>query len=753
MINDPIFPDQWQIHPSSPWNVRAYPVWLDYTGKGVTVFVADDGFQVDHPDLAANIISHVNLETMEPDGRPRSENDNHGTSVAGLIAAPINGLGVVGVAPEASLILGRLPFSDEEEDPSHTAETNAFALAKNYDVMNNSWGYTPLGDSWFDEDFQEVYANLVTAVREGRGGLGTIIVFSAGNEQLDEETGQPFQYNSNLKNLQNHPYTIAVANLTVDGSIYSDEGNSLPGANVLVAAPGEGTVTTDRLPPDGYIPYDAYTEFGGTSAAAPVTSGIVALMLEANPNLGFRDVQEILAYSARETPFMQARTNGAENWNLGGLTFSDAFGFGVVDALAAVSLAETWHKQSTAQNQLEQNFELTGLAGRALGSTLSHSFTVNDSVSLEHVLLAVNMDGVSLEHLRIELISPSGTRSTLISDALVETDGLVFEFSSVQFLGEDAAGTWTLEMTNTGPTGRINEIAFTALGGNAPRAHVITDAVLNATGPLVMDTEGYSVINAAAFGGDAVINLSAGTMAFDHLSGTITDPSLVRFVATGDGDDTIVVNSLDNVVRAGRGNDLISSGLGDNIINAGPGLDVVYYSQHAATALQVTGNREQAVVLADDFSDLLHQATLVVSRDYVVTMLAPTAGISARGLDPHFYLEQNPDVAAAVDQGWMSAEQHYQSYGIFESRAPNPLLAPDFYLENNPDVALAVEQGLLTAHDHYFSSGWLEGRDPSAYFSTTSYLEIHQDVALAGMNPLEHYLLYGITESRAAYLA
>ncbi len=741
MITDPLFPHQWQLHPSSPWNVKAYRVWPDYTGKGVSVLVVDDGFQTDHPDLEANIISQIDLESMTPDARPVSDTENHGTSVAGLIAAPINGLGGVGVAPEASLALARLLFDgDEPDDEPPPGEATAFALALEHDVMSNSWGYGPFGDSMLFPAFAEHYTNLETAVRDGRKGLGTVIVFSAGNEDGS-------YYSSNFKNLQNNPFVIAVGNLAQDGAI--DE-TSLPGANVLIAAPGDGTLTTDRLPPHGYEPEDAYTFFGGTSAAAPVVSGVVALMLEANPNLGYRDVQEILAYSARETPFMQADTNCAGNWNMGGLTFSDSFGFGVVDALAAVRLAETWHKQSTQQNLIEWRDVAIDLTDRPLGSTLEYTFKVSNPFILEHVQLAVDIQGVSLEHLRIDLVSPAGTRSTLVKDALLETDGLEFIFSSVQFFGENSTGTWHLEITNTGSEGVIREIGFTALGGNDSRVHIITDAVLGMDGPLVMNTDGYTGINAAAFSGDSLINLgSLASFTFGFQNGSITDPGVIQTVSTGDGNDIIVVNSLDNIIHAGRGNDLISSGLGSNTIMAGSGLDIVEYSEYSFEQLVVTGNSAQAQVRSQDFVDTLYDTTLLLSGENAVIMLAPTSGIVAGFLDPDFYLDVNQDVALAG----MDPLEHYINYGQFENRAPNPLLDPAYYLERYPDVAHAVEQGWMTAHSHYAQWGWTEGRDPSSYFSTHTYLDVNQDVALAGMNPLDHYLLYGFAEGRTAFMA
>ncbi|MBV5276894.1 S8 family serine peptidase, partial [bacterium] len=99
-------------------------------------------------------------------------------------------------------------------------------------------------------------------------------------------------------------------------------------------------------------PGSAYANFDGTSAAAPVVSGVAALMLEANPLLGYRDVQEILALSATHPDSLTWKTNAANNWNLGGMLFNDQLGFGLVDAYAAVQLADTWTQHDSAINEV-----------------------------------------------------------------------------------------------------------------------------------------------------------------------------------------------------------------------------------------------------------------------------------------------------------------------------------------------------------------------------------------------------------------
>lgn len=147
-------------------------------------------------------------------------------------------------------------------------------------------------------------------------------------------------------------------------------------------------------------------------------------------------------------------------------------------------------------------------------------------------------------------------------------------------------------------------------------------------------------------------------------------------------------------------------------------------------------------------------------------------------MDTHWYLSQNPDVAAAgvdpithftlfgwkegrdpnplFDTDWYQANyqdiaaaginpfEHYMLHGWREGRDPNSLFDSDWYLAQNPDVA-AADFNPLTHYMHY---GWKEGRDPSAGFDTTHYLETHPDVALAGMNPLDHYLHWGVFEGR-----
>ncbi|MCG5240649.1 hypothetical protein MCW82_12800 [Azospirillum doebereinerae] len=119
-------------------------------------------------------------------------------------------------------------------------------------------------------------------------------------------------------------------------------------------------------------------------------------------------------------------------------------------------------------------------------------------------------------------------------------------------------------------------------------------------------------------------------------------------------------------------------------------------------------------------------------------------------LDEKFYLAQNQDVAAAVGRGeFASGLEHYLTHGAAEGRDPNALFDEDWYRRNNPDVVAALQAGVFeSGYEHYEAFGWKEGRRPSTWMDVATYLTENPDVAQAGVNPLSHYLDYGVREGR-----
>jgi subtilisin family serine protease len=352
----------WQPIYGVPGNdVNVAPVWmmrggLGYTGAGVVVAVIDSGVQTNHPDLMANIsttIPGLNAAVSGSNANPTPNQDGgpHGTAVAGIIAAVANnGIGGAGIAPGASIVPIR--FLAPTLNPNSSVDIFRYRI-QDIDITNNSWG------SAASRTLSPLSTAEVNALRDsvifGRGGLGVIHVFASGNSAGSNLTpgygGTAGNDSSIYDGFQNSRYTITVGGYDHDGEYLNEDGTvtAYPeaGPNVLVVAPtgsnanvsigddqgiGSGIYTTDltgtvtnglggyNVPPhptQGEI-YDrdflsdhTYTSrFNGTSAAAPMVSGVIALMLEANPNLSWRDVQEILVRSARQVGALEEPTSG-----------------------------------------------------------------------------------------------------------------------------------------------------------------------------------------------------------------------------------------------------------------------------------------------------------------------------------------------------------------------------------------------------------------------------------------------------------
>ena len=118
----------------------------------------------------------------------------------------------------------------------------------------------------------------------------------------------------------------------------------------------------------------------------------------------------------------------------------------------------------------------------------------------------------------------------------------------------------------------------------------------------------------------------------------------------------------------------------------------------------------------------------------------------------HFYLQQNPDVAAAVAQGGGTAWEHFLLYGQYENRVASPFFDPQAYLEQYPDVAQAVAQGLTTPYEHFLLHGQYEDRQPFKAFDADFYAAANPDLAQAIqaglMTATQHFMQYGLNEFR-----
>lgn len=588
---DTYFWKQWSLN-SATAGIDVAEAWANYSGVGVKIGIIDDGFDYEHSDLKANYRSDLDYDARDSDNDAfgLTDSDLHGTTVAGVLAAARNGSGIVGVAYDADVAGFRIGYGANGSVSQITDALNA-ALMRGMDVINASWSFgTPYTDNFNYVGFDAVKAALQSAAANGRGGLGSEIVFAAGNNRAGGD-------NVNYHNYQNSPYVITVAGIDSSGRVTS---SSTPGAAILVAAPGNSIFTDDRVGTAGIMTGD-YLSASGTSYAAPIVSGVIALMLQANPELGYRDVQEILGYSARNSDPTSTSwsTNGAHDWNGGGLHFSHDYGFGLVDATAAVRLAESWQKQSTFDNMSVQTVSLTGSAGipDGTGSLLSH-ITLGSAERLDKVLVNLNITHAKVSDITVTLTSPSGTTAVLAEHPTNGTGaGIVFQTSANNFWGEDAKGTWTLTVTDSvgGNVGTLNGWTLQALGDapNTPTVYIYTDEFATAEGAgrgVLHDTTGIAGINTAAVTTASYLDLNPG--AISTIAGRtiqIGADTQLKTAWAGDGNDTIIANSAGNSIQGGRGNDRIVDGLGADTFYGGPGSDTFVFV-NISTALNVIGD-------------------------------------------------------------------------------------------------------------------------------------------------------------------
>ena len=483
--NDPLFSEEWHIRgrgqngAKKASDAKITPVWEQrdssgnlIRGTGVTIGITDTGFQMDHPDLAANNIASLGYDfgTDQVGGNPVYSSDNHGTAVAGVAAARgFNGEGVVGGAPYASLVSQRIDFGNFTDEIEASTYTHGGTSIR---IKNNSWGSsaaTRLAE----------LGTLSRAALASAAASGTIIHFSAGNSLQD-------QGNVNFMGEQNSIYTLAVA-ASNDQARQTDY--STPGASVIITAPSggdvyglstsrpQGTSTADRTGNDGYntsTSTDEYANlnytkhFNGTSSACPVVSGVTALLLQANSSLKWRDVKEIYIRSATKNDPSDSdwARNGA------GFSFNHKYGAGLINASDAVRLAKSWSNLGTMTSV---SVSLSSLPATIRDNNASGLVKYFDTRSLsglrvEHATITTDITHASRGELEIQVTSPDGTTSRLAekhtSYAADPADYPNWTFSTVHNWGENSRGLWKLKIADrvSGNTGTLNSATLTLYG-------------------------------------------------------------------------------------------------------------------------------------------------------------------------------------------------------------------------------------------------------------------------------------------------
>ena len=479
--NDPLFAQQWHLKNTGQGggtagsDVNVVNVWDTRQGSGVRIAIVDDGLEVTHPDLAANVdlVNDRDFNGLDDDPSPGADNF-HGTACAGVAAARgNNALGVSGVAPLATLVGLKLiaaPTTDADEADAFAFKSDLIHIKSNswgpYDSAYGTGGPGPLSQ-----------AAMLDAVTNGRGGKGTIFLWAAGN-------GNGSGDDSNYDGWAASPLAIAVSAITEkDRSAWYSE----PGVNILVCAPSSGgtlgITTTDRTGAVGYnedggtvehpdhADLDYTNTFGGTSSATPAVAGVIALMLEANPALTYRDVQEILVRTATKNDAFDGSwiTNGA------GFHFSDLYGAGRVNAQAAVNMAVTWTTVAPLQqHQIAQTALAQAIPdANTTGTSRTFAVPLANNLRLEHVTVKVKATHGYVGQLEWRLTSPSGVTARLARSRFNDmSENLEWTFMATHFWGERSHGDWKLEVIDrtVGVVGTLDEATITFYGTSTPEA-------------------------------------------------------------------------------------------------------------------------------------------------------------------------------------------------------------------------------------------------------------------------------------------
>ncbi len=271
------------------WGLRMLNIpslWRQTEGEGISVAVLDSGISLNHPDLAGAVKRYGYKDfTGSPHGI--GDENGHGTHCAGIIAARKNSRGVVGVAPKANLLVGKVLDDNGVGKGIWIAKGIDWAIKKEADVISMSLGnQTPI---------PVVHEAIKRAVEKG-----VFVICAAGNDSLDYVDFPAA-----------HPETIAVGSINRKKRFSSF---TSIGKEVTIVAPGEDILST--------FPPRTYATLSGTSMATPFVAGVVALMLAKHLKYG----GETLIETQKEliTHLMHTAID------LGKTGFDEKYGYGLI---------------------------------------------------------------------------------------------------------------------------------------------------------------------------------------------------------------------------------------------------------------------------------------------------------------------------------------------------------------------------------------------------------------------------------------
>ncbi|VDO10472.1 unnamed protein product [Rodentolepis nana] len=444
LASDPLFPKEWYIHNTGQaegtpgLDLNVLDAWAqNITGRGVVTGIMDDGIDYLHQDLAPNYAAEASYDFSSNDAHPypRYTDDwfnSHGTRCAGEIAA-VGGNGVCGVGVAPGSRVAGLRMLDQ---PYMTDLIEAAAMSQARDII----------DIYSAKDhLSNLKWAIVDGVNKGRRGKGSLFVWASGDGgALDD---------CNCDGYAASMWTISINSATNDGqtAIYDE---SCASTLASTFSNGKSRKSLDA----GVATVDLYDEctlyHSGTSAAAPEAAGVLALTLEANPDLTWRDVQHLIVLtSKRKYLYDRDRTH---NWtvNGAGLEFNHLFGYGVLDAGDMVRAAKLWKTVPERFHCIAGIFrgQKVITVGKPIQLELfTESCRGNPDSQvnfIEHVQAFISIKSSRRGDLVMFLTSPMNTTSMILGARPLDSDstkGFVkWPFMTTHMWAENPRGTWKL---------------------------------------------------------------------------------------------------------------------------------------------------------------------------------------------------------------------------------------------------------------------------------------------------------------------
>ncbi|OLL26525.1 Protease KEX1 [Neolecta irregularis DAH-3] len=442
-IQDPIFGEQWHLVNTVQvgHDINVTGVWeAGVTGEGVVVALVDDGLDMSSDDLSDNYFPAGSYDFNDHDSEPKPVllDDYHGTRCAGEIAAVRNSVCGVGVAYNAK-VSGIRILSADISDVDEAVALN-YAYQQNH-IYSCSWGPPDDGQS-MEAPSDLIQRSVVNGINNGRGKRGSIFVFASGNGAFSGD-------NCNFDGYTNSIFSITVGAIDRQGNHPHYAEKCCAQLAVTYSSGVNDSIHTTDVGKN-----KCTTRHGGTSAAAPLAAGILALVLSVRPDLTWRDMQYLVLESAVEVDVDDS------DWQMTakGRRYNHKYGYGKFDSWAIVQNARNFTLKKTPSwyhsnvTTVEQDIP-QGEEGLKSSISITKEDMANANLeNVEHITVTVNIAHGRRGEVSVHLTSPHNVTSRLAEKRSLDGSKDGFEnwrFMSVMHWGEEGIGNWTLHVMDT----------------------------------------------------------------------------------------------------------------------------------------------------------------------------------------------------------------------------------------------------------------------------------------------------------------